>query len=74
MNNKEKSEKSLKIIQDYKNSSNKDLIFAMDHITEDFNFTKNIVLKGTEQLDKLELTYNTLLKEYQERTKSNDNR
>jgi hypothetical protein len=74
MTQKEKSEKVLQIIKEYKTSSNKDLTLAMDCIQEDFEFTKNMVLKGTEQLDKLELTYNTILKEYQKRVKPNDNK
>ena len=74
MDKKEKTEKVLQIIKEHKTSSNKDLILAMDYIMEDFEFTKKVVLKGTEQLDKLELTYNTILKEYQKRTKINDNR
>ena len=74
MNKKEKSEKVLQIIKEYKTSSNKDLTLAMDCIQEDFEYTKKLVLKGTEQLDKLELTYNTILKEYQKRIKPNDNR
>jgi hypothetical protein len=74
MDKKEKSEKVLQIIKEHKTSSNKDLILAMDYIMEDFEFTKKLVLKGTEQLDKLELTYNTVLKEYQKRIKPNDNR
>ena len=74
MTQKEKSEKVLQIIKEYKTSSNKDLTLAMDCIQEDFEFTKNMVLKGTEQLDKLELTYNTILKEYQKRLKPNDNK
>jgi hypothetical protein len=74
MNNQEKSEKSKKIIKDYKNSSNKDLTLAMDHLQEDFEFTKNMVLKGTEQIDKIEITYNMILKEYQKRMNPNDNR
>ena len=40
MNNIEKSEKTKNIIKDYKNSSNKDLSFAMDFIQEDFKLTK----------------------------------
>ena len=40
MNNQEKSEKTKNIIKDYKNSSNKDLSFAMDFIQEDFTLTK----------------------------------
>jgi hypothetical protein len=74
MNKKEKSEKVLQIIKEHKSSSNKDLILAMDYLQEDFEFTKKLVLKGTEQLDRLELTYNTILKEYQKRIKPNDNR
>ena len=35
------SEKVNKIIKEYKSSSNKDLIFAMDFIQNDFNFTLN---------------------------------
>ena len=65
MNKKEKSEKVLKIIGDIKNSSNKDLMLVMDTIQEDFEFTKKIVIDSTLHLDKLELTYNTVLKEYQ---------
>jgi hypothetical protein len=74
MNKKEKSEKVLQIIKEYKTSSNKDLTLAMDCIQEDFEYTKKLVLKGTEQLDKLESTYNTILKEYQKRVKPNGNK
>lgn len=71
MDKKQKSEKALQIIKEHKTSSNKDLILAMDYLIEDFEFTKKLVLKGTEQLDRLELTYNTILKEYQKRIKPN---
>jgi transcription termination factor NusB len=71
MTQKEKSEKVLQIIKEYKTSSNKDLTLAMDCIQEDFEYTKNLILKASEQLDKLELTYNTILKEYQKRMKPN---
>jgi hypothetical protein len=73
MDKKEKSEKVLQIIKEHKTSSNKDLILAMDYLQEDFEFTKKLVLKGTEQLDRLELTYNTILKEYQKRITPNEN-
>lgn len=65
---KEKSEKAVKIIKDYKSSSNKDLVFVMDFIQEDFKLTKETLIKLTEHLDKLELTYKTILKEYETRT------
>jgi hypothetical protein len=69
MTKKENAEKVLKIIKDYKSHSNKDLQFVMDFINEDFNFTKETVIKLTEHLDKLELTYNTIKKEYDSRIK-----
>ena len=43
----------------------------MDFIQEDFALTKESLIKLTHHLDKLELTYNTILKEYQSRTKKN---
>jgi len=67
MDKKEQAEKALKIIKDYKSSPNRDLTFAMDFIQEDFKFTKETLIKLTEHLDKLELTYNTILKEYESR-------
>lgn len=68
MGKKEESEKVIKIINDYKSSSNKELTMAMDFIQEDFNFTKETLIKLTHHLDKLENSYNLLLKEYQTRT------
>jgi hypothetical protein len=40
---------------------------AMDFIQEDFNYTKENVIKLTQHLDKLENTYNLLHKEYTDR-------
>lgn len=68
MTKKEQSEKALNIIKDFKSHSNKDLEFVMDFIQEDFNFTKESLIKMTNHLDKLESTYNTILKEYKKRT------
>lgn len=69
MDKKETAEKVLNIVKDYKAQSNKDLKFALDFITEDFENTKQTLIKLTTHLDKLELTYNTLLKEYENRVK-----
>jgi hypothetical protein len=60
-------EKVLEIIKDYKNRPNKDLVKAMDLLTQDFEFTKNKLVELSKHLDKVEYTYNTLLKEYNER-------
>jgi hypothetical protein len=71
MDKKEQAEKVLKIIKDYKSHSNKDLVFVMDFIQEDFNLTKETLLKLSTHLDKLELTYNIILKEYESRKDGN---
>ena len=65
--NIENSEKIVEIIRDYKNRPNKDLIKAMEYIQKDFDFTKESLMKLTTHLDKLELSYNTLLKEFKSR-------
>lgn len=69
MGKKEDAEKVLNIVKDYKSQSNKDLTFALEFIKNDFNQTKDTLLKLTTHLDKLELTYNTILKEYENRVK-----
>jgi hypothetical protein len=69
MSKKETAEKALDIIKDYKSKSNKDLIFAMDIIQKDFNVTKETLLKLTHHIDKLEVTYDLILKEFESRTK-----
>jgi adenine C2-methylase RlmN of 23S rRNA A2503 and tRNA A37 len=71
MENVENTQKIIKIINEYKNSSNKELEFVMDFIQDDFNKTKENIIKLTEHLDKIEVTYNLILKEYQKRTKVN---
>lgn len=63
------SDKVTRIVNDYKSSSNKDLVFAMDFIQKDFNFTKERIIELTNHLDKLETLYNKVLNEYQSRTK-----
>lgn len=73
MTKKETSEKALNIIKEYKTQSNKDLIFAMDIIQKDFNVTKETLLKLTHHIDKLETTYDLILKEFESRTKNGHN-
>lgn len=77
MSKKEEAQRILNIIQNYKSSSNKDLVNVLEFLGEDFTNTKNTVLKLVEHLDKIELTYNTIIKEYESRTGnviSNDNK
>jgi hypothetical protein len=63
------NEKIIEIIKDYKNKSNKDLIYAMDTINTDFTKTKESLISLSHQLDFLEETYNKILEEYNKRTK-----
>jgi hypothetical protein len=65
-----KSNEILQIIKEHKDRSNKDLKLAMDFIQEDFNMTKESLIKLTHHLDKLENTYNILHKEYTDRNKT----
>jgi hypothetical protein len=69
MSNQEDSNKVLDIVKDYKTKSNKDLIFVMEFIQKDFEVTKGSLLKLTLHLYKIENIYNTILKEYENRTK-----
>jgi hypothetical protein len=61
------SSRVLDIVGNYKDKSNKDLEIALEFINVEFEKTKDNLLKLTDHLDKLELTYNTLLKEYKSR-------
>lgn len=61
------SEKVLEILKDYKNSSNKDLSDTMDFLMEDFDKTKDLIIKLTHHLDSTENSYNKLLSEYKKR-------
>jgi hypothetical protein len=63
-------EKILEIIKDYKNRSNKDLISVLDFLFEDFNKTKDLLVKLTHHLDSTEISYNKILEEINNRTKN----
>jgi len=60
-------DKIKKIILDYKELPNKDLEYALKSIGEDFNNTKELLVKLTHHLDSLEENYNNILKEYKKR-------
>jgi hypothetical protein len=70
MKKEEEAKKALEILKDFKNRPNKDLIFVMDFITEDFELTKKSLIKLTEHIDKLEQSYNLVLKEFNTRVKT----
>lgn len=55
------------IIENYKESPNKDLVKVMSFITNEFEITKKNIIELTEHLDYLESSYNKILKEYESR-------
>ena len=64
---KVESSKIVEIIKEHKTRPNKDLILALEFIKKDYELTKENLIKLSEHLDKLELSYNTILKEYESR-------
>jgi SMC interacting uncharacterized protein involved in chromosome segregation len=61
------SEKIKEILVEYKTKSNKDLVLAMDFLSKEFDNTKHLVIELTKKIDKIETTYNKILKEYESR-------
>jgi len=61
-------EKVLKILQNYKSKSNKDLLFVLDFLKNDFEKTKDLITKLTHHLDTTEQSYNKVFDEYNKRT------
>jgi hypothetical protein len=62
-------DKLKRVITDYKSLPNKDLEFGLEKISEDFESTKELLIKLSLHLDSLEENYNKILKEYKSRTK-----
>jgi hypothetical protein len=55
------------IILEYKSLPNKDLEYGLKKISEDFEETKELIIKLTRHLDSLENNYNNILKEFKSR-------
>ncbi len=64
---KEEFENIIKEQSNLKNLPNTTLVNFMDLLTNDFEVTKDNIIKQTIYLDKLEELYNNILKTYQER-------
>ena len=62
-------ENLLETIKDYKNRPNKDLENVLELLNEDFEITKKNLIDLSKHLDKIELLYNTIYKEYVSRNK-----
>ena len=56
------SEKIKEILVEYKTKSNKDLVLVMDFLSKEFDNTKHLVIELTKKIDKIESTYNKILK------------
>lgn len=65
--NMEEREKVIEVLSDLKNKSNKDLIFAMDFLSNEFEQLKVSIVELTKHLDASEECYNRVLKEYESR-------
>lgn len=59
----------LEIIKDYKNRPNKDLEKVLEKLDQDFELTKKSLVDLSHHLDKIELIYNLIYKEYVTRHK-----
>lgn len=66
-----KSEEVLELLKDYKNKSNKELSDTLDFLQEDFEKTKDLIIKLTYHLDSTENSYNKILEEYKKRSTYN---
>lgn len=60
-------QKLTQIINDFKNKSNKDLMMAMDFLNSEFETTKEKIITLSTYLDKVEKSYNSILKEHNSR-------
>ena len=56
------------VLNNIKESSNKDILYCLEFLNQDFEQTKKSIIKLTEHLDNTEIIYNKLLKEFETRT------
>jgi len=64
---KKEFENITQTLGELKNLPNAKLIEMMDKLTEEFEITKSIIINTTYHLDKVEDTYNRILKEFDSR-------
>jgi hypothetical protein len=60
-------EKFQTVIADLENSSNKEIVQALDFLKNDFEETKTMLMDLSNHLDNIENLYNSVLKEYVKR-------
>ena len=57
------------IVNNLNDSSNSEIIYALDYLNVDFEQTKEAIVRMTKHLDTVEVVYDKLLKELENRTK-----
>jgi hypothetical protein len=62
-------EKLLEIAKDVKNKSNKDLFVVVSELYDEFENTKQLIIDLTRHLESVEVLYNEVNEEIQNRTK-----
>lgn len=65
----ENNKKIFEIVNDSENKSNKDLFFALNELTEEFEKTKHLIVDLTRHLDSVEEMYNKINNEISKRVK-----
>jgi hypothetical protein len=58
------------IVNNLNDSSNSEIIYALDFLNVDFEQTKDAIVRMTKHLDTVEVVYDKLLKELENRTKT----
>lgn len=56
------------VLNNLNESTNKEIQFSLDFLNTDFQQTKETIINLTKHLDNLEIAYNKVLKEYENRT------
>lgn len=64
---KNKFEEVINFVKNIKEKSNIEITQTLDKLSEDFNYTKVIIIDLTYDLDKIEELYKTILNEYNKR-------
>ena len=59
--------KVIEILNNLEEVPNKELIVCLDYLNNEFQQTKNSILRLTNYLDNTEIVYNKILKEYEKR-------
>lgn len=62
-----KFEEVINFVKNIKEKSNLEITQTLDKLSEDFNYTKVIIIDLTHDLDKIEELYKTILNEYNKR-------